>query len=82
MIGRIPTTPEIEITSEIAAKHPLLVELINATKDAKFKYNFYQTLWYPNVLDKMSTDYPALAMNKMTPEEFAKRLTETAQKNN
>ncbi len=82
MIGRIPTTPEIEITGAIAAKHPLLVELINATKDAKFKYNFYQTLWYPNVLDKMSTDYPALAMNKMTPEQFAKRLTETAQKNN
>ncbi|HYE84157.1 MAG TPA: extracellular solute-binding protein [Clostridia bacterium] len=81
MIGRIPTTDAIEITSDIAAKHPLLVELIDAMKDAKFRYNFYQTLWYPNVLDKMSTDYPALAMNKMTPEEFAKRLTETAQKN-
>ena len=57
-------------------------ELVNVSKDANNRYNFYQSLWYPNVLDKMSTDYPALALEKMTPEEFAQRLTDTAKKNN
>lgn len=80
-IGRIPTSPDLQITGDIAQKHPLLVELVNASKDATFRYNFYQSLWYPNVLDKMSTDYPALALNKMKPEEFAQRLTDTAKKN-
>jgi len=81
-MGRIPTSPDIEITADIAQKHPLLVELVNVSKDAIHSYNFYQSLWYPNVLDKMSTDYPALALDKMTPEEFAQRLTDTAKKNN
>ncbi len=81
-IGRIPTSPDIEITGSVAEKHPLLVELVNVSKDANNRYNFYQSLWYPNVLDKMSTDYPALALEKMTPEEFAQRLTDTAKKNN
>lgn len=80
-IGRIPTTPNIEIGADIEAKHPLLVQLVEASRDAEFTYNFYQTLWHPNVLDKMSTDYPALALNRMTPEEFAQRLTETAERN-
>lgn len=81
MIGRIPTSPQLEISDEISEKHPLLVELIDSLKDAKYRYNDYQTLWYPNTLDKISTDYPALALNRMTPEEFIERLTETASKN-
>ena len=81
-MGRIPTSTDLQITDEVAKKHPLLVELVKVSKDAKFSYNFYQSLWYPNVLDKMSTDYPALGMEQMTPEEFAQRLTDTAKKNN
>lgn len=81
MMGRIPTTPNIEISDEIAKKHPLIIELINASKDAKYKYNDYQSLWYPNVLDGLSTNYPSLATGNMTPQEFAKVLTEIAAKN-
>jgi len=81
VLGRIPTSPQIEIGDDIKNKHRLLVELVEAANGAKYKYNNYQSLWYPNVLDKLSTDYPALALDKMTPEEFAKRLTEAALKN-
>ncbi|WP_432666802.1 sugar ABC transporter substrate-binding protein [Wukongibacter baidiensis] len=81
MLGRIPTSEEIQIGDDIKGKHRLLVELVEAANGTKYKYNYYQSLWYPNVLDKLSTDYPALALDKMTPEEFAKRLTETALKN-
>lgn len=81
MIGTMPVSTNIEIPQDIAKKHPLVAELISLANGAKYKYNNYQGLWYPNTLDELSTDYPALATGKMTPEEFANKLTEVANKN-
>lgn len=81
MIGTMPVSTNIEIPQDMAKKHPLVADLISLANGAKYKYNNYQGLWYPNTLDELSTDYPALATGKMTPEEFAKKLTEVANKN-
>lgn len=81
MIGRMPTSPDLQIPDEMAKKHPLIADLVEQSSTAKYKYNVYQTLWYPNVLDTMSTDYPALALGRMTPQEFTNKLTEVAAKN-
>ncbi|SKA91134.1 raffinose/stachyose/melibiose transport system substrate-binding protein [Caloramator quimbayensis] len=81
MVGTMPASTNIEIPQEVANKHPLITELIKLANGAKYKYNNYQGLWYPNTLDTLSTNYPALALNKMTPQEFAKKLTEAANKN-
>lgn len=80
-IGRTPDSPKLEITPEMKEKQPLLTKLIELSKGAKYEYNDYQAQWYPNTLDVLSTDYPALALGKITPEEFAGKLTETAKKN-
>ena len=81
MTGESPESPKIQITDEIKNTYPLVAQLFALAGDAKYKYGYAQSLWYANVTDQLSTLYPLLATGKMTPEEFAKKLTETAQKN-
>lgn len=81
MIGRIPASPSIELTDDIKAKYPLLAELIEASASVEYRYPTTQSAWYPNVVDRFSSEAPALATGDITPEEFAERMTETAEKN-
>ncbi len=60
---------------------PLLANLVELTQGAKYTYPYNQASWYPNVVDRLSTDYPSLGMGDITPEEFIKRLNESAMKN-
>lgn len=81
MIGRIPPSPTLTIDGETKAAQPLLAELVELTQGAQYNYQNNQAAWYPNVVDRLSTDYPVLAMGEMTPEAFIERLNEAAQKN-
>lgn len=79
--GRTPVTPTLEIPEDVREKLPLSSQLLEMSAKAKYKYNYHQTLWYPNTLDAVSAYYPMLATDKMTPEEFCTALSEEAKKN-
>lgn len=81
MIGRIPPSPTLKLDEETKNKQPLLAELVELNQGAKYMYPYNQASWYPNVVDRLSTDYPSLGMGDITPEEFINRLNESAQKN-
>ena len=79
----------VEITGEIPCLkkevatnvYPLVQETIHLANTAKRHINDFQSLWFANVVDEVSVEYPLLAQNKITAEEFAKKLSEAAQKN-
>ena len=75
--GEIPCLKK-EVDSKV---YPLVQETIHLANTAKRHINDFQSLWFANVVDEVSVEYPLLAQNKITAEEFAKKLTEAAQKN-
>jgi raffinose/stachyose/melibiose transport system substrate-binding protein len=80
-LGVFPDAP-VTFTDAQKAEAPLLIDAINVTSSAKLKIlQNYQSAWYTNVCDSFTTLYPQLIYNKITPEDFAKQLTEIAQKN-
>ncbi|GKX27957.1 hypothetical protein SH1V18_04370 [Vallitalea longa] len=81
MIGRIPPSPQLELDEDTKENKPLLAKLIDLSHDAKYIYPNIQSAWYPNVVDRLSTDYPGLGMGDITPQEFIDRLNESANKN-
>lgn len=60
---------------------PLVSETIKLGLGAKRKINDFQSLWYANVVDEISVQYPMLAQGKITPEKFASMVTTAAKKN-
>ena len=60
---------------------PLVNEVIENANNAERSINDFQSLWYANVVDEISVQYPLLAQGQITPEEFAQALTDAAQKN-
>ncbi len=81
MIGRVPASTTVSLSGDVTKSQPILASLLEQAKTAKVEYNYYQALWYPNVLDAITSYYPDFARGKMTPAELAKVLTETAGKN-
>jgi len=81
LTGNLPANLHVEFTDEDKAENPLLADLLELSKSAQFRFNYHQAIWFPNTVDQISMLYPSLAMGDMTPEEFAARLTETAEKN-
>ena len=79
----------LEITGDIPAMEgltsdnvkPLVNEVIANGDKAAHRINDFQSLWYANVVDEISIQYPLLAQGEITPEEFAQALTDAAQKN-
>ena len=75
--GEIPDSPSI--TSDKVK--PLVKDTITLGNNAKVKINDFQSLWYANVVDEISIQYPLLAKGSITPEQFASALTAAAAKN-
>ena len=79
----------LEITGDIPAMEgltsdnvkPPVNEVIANGDKAAHSINDFQSLWYANVVDEISIQYPLLAQGEITPEEFAQALTDAAQKN-
>lgn len=78
----------LEVTGNICDRnltsdkvYPLVNEVIENAAVSTYNINDYQSLWYANVVDEVSVQYPLLAQGEMTPEEFAAALTAAAEKN-
>ena len=77
MNGSIPDSPTVT-SSKVK---PLVTQTIRLGKNASRKINDFQSLWYANVVDEISVQYPLLAEGKITPTQFATALTAVAAKN-
>lgn len=77
MTGDIPA--DVNVTSDNI--YPLINEVVENGNHAARNINDFQSLWYANVVDEISIQYPLLAQGQITPEEFATALTKTAEKN-
>ncbi|MBK5201641.1 MAG: extracellular solute-binding protein [Spirochaetaceae bacterium] len=75
--GNTPDNPNV--TSE--KSKPLVTEIIRNAISAKHKINDFQSLWYANVVDEISVQYPLLAKGKISGEEFATILSNKAKEN-
>lgn len=75
--GEIPDSSNV--TSDKVK--PLVEDTIKLGNDAKVRINDFQSLWYANVVDEISVQYPLLAKGSITPEQFASALTAAAAKN-
>lgn len=79
----------LEMQGEIPAQEgltsdnvkPLVNEVITNGDNATRCINDFQSLWYANVVDEISVQYPLLAQGQITPEQFAQALTDAAAKN-
>lgn len=77
MTGEIPA--EVNVTSD--SIYPLVKDVVENGNQAARNINDFQSLWYANVVDEISIQYPLLAQGQITPEEFATALTKAAEKN-
>ena len=77
MTGEVPANTSV--TSENV--HSQVSDTIELANNASRNINDFQSLWYANVVDEISIQYPRLAQGEITPEEFAQALTDAAQKN-
>lgn len=80
MLEMTGETPAMEGVSSDNVK-PLVNEVISNGDNATRCINDFQSLWYANVVDEISVQYPLLAQGKITPEQFAQALTDAAAKN-
>lgn len=77
LTGDVPSN--VNVTSDEV--YPIINEVVeNGNKSAR-NINDFQSLWYANVVDEISIQYPLLAQGEITPEEFATSLTKAAEKN-
>ncbi|MDO4614851.1 MAG: extracellular solute-binding protein [Lachnospiraceae bacterium] len=74
---------EVPVNKEAASDevYPLVNEVIENGNNAARNINDFQSLWYANVVDEISVQYPLLAQGEITPEQFAQALTDAAKKN-
>lgn len=77
MTGEIPA--DVNVTSDKI--RPLIKDVIENSNKAARNINDFQSLWYANVVDEISIQYPLLAQGQITPEDFAAALTKAAEKN-
>jgi raffinose/stachyose/melibiose transport system substrate-binding protein len=77
MTGDIPSS--VNVTSDQV--YPLVNDTIKLGNSAERNINDFQSLWYANVVDEISIQYPLLAQGEITPDEFATALTKAAKKN-
>lgn len=79
--GMLPASDKVTISDAAREKFPLLAEFVQALEGAKVRTATTQSTMFPNLLDVMSAELPNLANGSMTPEQFAKALTDAAAKN-
>jgi raffinose/stachyose/melibiose transport system substrate-binding protein len=77
-VGRVPSSPKVQITDSVKQKYPLLSELLEAKNSAKYQFCNLQATMYPSVLQKYQDDLPMLASGKLTAEQFCTDLTNAA----
>lgn len=77
----LPVSDKVQPSETFKQKYPLFVETINVGNSAKVKFQYFDTIVFPNVTDAWKNLYPEFVFNRITAEQMAKKLTETAAKN-
>lgn len=80
MLEKVGDIPDMESIESDKVK-PLINEILANAASAKRSINDFQSLWYANVVDEISVQYPLLAQKNITPAEFLKALSDAANKN-
>lgn len=78
-VGRVPSSPKVEITSSVKSKYPLLAQLLEDKNNAKYQFCDLQATMYPSVLQKYQDNLPMLYNNKITAKQFCADLTSAAE---
>lgn len=81
MTGLQPVSNDLEIPSELTESDPLMARVLEIQNEAALTYGQNQAYWYQNTIDTFSTELPELAYGNITPQEFCKKLSESAAKN-
>ncbi|MDE6950743.1 MAG: extracellular solute-binding protein [Lachnospiraceae bacterium] len=81
MTGLQPVSNDLEIPSELTESDPLMARVLEIQNEAAVTYGQNQAYWYQNTIDTFSTELPELAYGNITPQEFCKKLSESAAKN-
>ncbi|WP_219834991.1 ABC transporter substrate-binding protein [Paenibacillus sp. R14(2021)] len=81
MTGIIPVSSKAVVPGDFNKENPLIGRMLELSVKAKYQFGENQANWYQNTLDTLSKQLPELAFDKITPEDFAKKLEEAAQKN-
>lgn len=76
----MPVSDKVQPSDAFKQKYPLFVETIDVGTKSKVTYQLFDTIVFTNVTDAWKTVYPELTFNKVTAEQVAKKLTETAAK--
>ncbi len=77
----LPVSDKVQPSEAFKQKYPLFVETIDVGNSAKVKYQYFDTIVFPNVTDSWKNLYPELSFKQITAEQMAKKLTDTAAKN-
>lgn len=81
MTGLQPVSNDLEIPSALTESDPLMARVLEIQNEAAVTYGQNQAYWYQNTIDTFSTELPELAYGNITPQEFCKKLSESAEKN-
>ena len=81
MTGLQPVSNDLEIPSALTESDPLMARVLEIQNEAEVTYGQNQAYWYQNTIDTFSTELPELAYGNITPQEFCKKLSESAEKN-
>jgi raffinose/stachyose/melibiose transport system substrate-binding protein len=81
MLSQLPISKNVKISDDFKKNNPVLSDLVNANFDTKVRYQSLDTINYANVTSAFSNLYSQLIGNKITAEEMAKSLSDTAAKN-
>lgn len=81
MTGLQPVSSDITIPSSLKEEDPLMAEVLELQSKAVYTYGQNQAYWYQNTIDTFSTMLPELAYGNVTPEDFCKKLSDSANKN-
>jgi raffinose/stachyose/melibiose transport system substrate-binding protein len=76
--GELPIASDIQISSEIRQKNPLIAAAADAAIKAKYSFPNLSVTAYAGVIDAFGRYYPELASGSLTPAAMAARLDEAA----
>lgn len=81
MVSQLPISKDIKISDDFKKMNPVLTDLVNVNLNTKVRYQSLDGINYANVASTFANLYPELIANKITAEQMAKSLSDTAAKN-
>lgn len=76
----LPLTDNVPLSDEFKKANPVVAELVELAKTAKYKFNSIDQISYSGVIDAMSKNYPDLVSGAITSADMIKAMDEAAAK--